>query len=82
MDGLVLQLRGASGVFHGGEGLSFGSWGHTGFTGTSLYVDAATGLWGAVLTNAVHYGRERSRWFALRRAFYAAAVQEYTEQRA
>ena len=80
--GLVLQLRGAAGVFHGGEGLSVGSWGHTGFTGTSLYVDAATGVWGVVLTNAVHYGRERSRWFALRRAFYAAAVQEYTEQRA
>ena len=79
--GLALQLRGAAGVFHGGEGLSAGSWGHTGFAGTSLYVDAFTGVWGVVLTNAVHYGRERSRWFALRRAFYTTAVQEYAEQR-
>lgn len=33
--------------------------GHTGFTGTSLAIDPATGLWAALLTNAVHFGRNR-----------------------
>jgi serine-type D-Ala-D-Ala carboxypeptidase len=31
--------------------------GHTGFTGTSLSIDPASGLWTALLTNAVHFGR-------------------------
>jgi CubicO group peptidase (beta-lactamase class C family) len=31
--------------------------GHTGFTGTSLSIDPATGLWAVLLTNAVHFGR-------------------------
>jgi CubicO group peptidase (beta-lactamase class C family) len=32
--------------------------GHTGFTGTSLAFDPASGLWIVLLTNCVHYGRE------------------------
>jgi CubicO group peptidase (beta-lactamase class C family) len=32
--------------------------GHTGFTGTSLAFDPASGLWTVLLTNCVHYGRE------------------------
>ena len=32
--------------------------GHTGFTGTSLAFDPASGLWVVLLTNCVHYGRE------------------------
>ena len=42
-----------------GDLMSEGSFGHTGFTGTSLYVDAKTGLWVVLLTNAVHFGREK-----------------------
>lgn len=33
---------------------------HTGFTGTSLALDAASGVWVALLTNRVHLGRDAS----------------------
>ncbi len=75
--GLGFQLKGTQ-DFPGGANLSIGSYGHTGFTGTSLYVDKDTGLWGILLTNAVHYGREnRTQYFALRRKFYDTMIEEY-----
>lgn len=77
--GLGFQLKGSQ-CFPGGELLSSGSYGHTGFTGTSLYVDYETGLWGVLLTNAVHYGRDnRSNYFAVRRSFYDMMITEYKE---
>ena len=47
---------------------------HTGFTGTSLALDPATGRWAVLLTNAVHYGRARAEARDARRAFHAALV--------
>jgi CubicO group peptidase (beta-lactamase class C family) len=40
-----------------GDGWPFSGAGHTGFTGTSLSIDQASGLWAVLLTNAVHFGR-------------------------
>ena len=78
--GLGFQLKGMQ-LFPGGERMSPGSYGHTGFTGTSLYIDRDSGLWGILLTNAVHYGREnREGYFAIRRAFYDMMVTEYGEK--
>lgn len=75
--GLGFQIKGTQG-FPCGEMLSSGSYGHTGFTGTSLYVDCETGLWSVLLTNAVHYGRDnRSEYFSLRRKFYDTVITEY-----
>ena len=37
-----------------GELLPVGSFGHTGFTGTSLWIDPATGLFVIFLSNRVH----------------------------
>jgi uncharacterized protein YbbC (DUF1343 family) len=37
-----------------GELLPFGSFGHTGFTGTSLWIDPATGVYVVFLSNRVH----------------------------
>ena len=55
-----------------------GSYGHTGFTGTSLYCDRETGLWGVLLTNAVHFGREnKGSYFRYRRLFYQVMTDEY-----
>ena len=51
-----------------------GSFGHNGYTGTSLYVDAETGIYGILLTNAVHFGRDKSRFFRMRRAFYNTVI--------
>ena len=56
-----------------GDLMSYGTNGHTGYTGTSLYVDSETGLWGVLLTNAVHFGREnKGPFFRYRRLFYNA----------
>lgn len=41
-----------------GEKWSVGSFGHTGFTGTSLWMDPTNEVTAVFLTNAVHYGRE------------------------
>lgn len=40
--------------------------GHTGFTGTSLAFDPVSSLWMIILTNAVHYGREKRAIIRLR----------------
>jgi CubicO group peptidase (beta-lactamase class C family) len=40
-----------------GDGWPYTGAGHTGFTGTSLSIDPASGLWAVLLTNAVHFGR-------------------------
>lgn len=37
---------------------SIGSFGHTGFTGTSLWMDPKERLFVVLLTNAIHYGRD------------------------
>ena len=47
-----------------------GSVGHTGFTGTSLAFDPASGWWAVLLTNEVHLGRDRSVIRGLREAVH------------
>jgi CubicO group peptidase (beta-lactamase class C family) len=47
---------------------------HTGFTGTSLALDPASGVWVVLLTNAVHFGRDHSAIKALRRDVHAAVA--------
>jgi len=47
---------------------------HTGFTGTSLALDPASGLWVVLLTNAVHAGRDAAPVQALRRAVHEAVT--------
>lgn len=69
--GLGLQLRPPlPALSAAGDLFSYGSYGHTGFTGTSLYVDARTGIWAVLLTNAVHPGRDKTDFFRVRRAFH------------
>lgn len=75
--GLGFQLMGKQ-YSPMGDLMSPGSYGHTGFTGTSLYVDAESGLWGILLTNSVHYGRNnRASSYPLRRRFYNLMTAEY-----
>lgn len=69
--GLGLQLRPPlPALSAAGDLFAYGSYGHTGFTGTSLYVDAETGLWAVLLTNAVHLGRDKTEFFRVRRLFH------------
>ncbi len=59
-----------------GDLMAEGSYGHTGFTGTSLYVDASSGRWAVLLTNAVHYGRDKTAFFRYRRLFHNAVMSD------
>ena len=73
--GLGLQLRPPlPRLSAAGDLFAYGSYGHTGFTGTSLYVDAETGLWVVLLTNAVHLGRDKTEFFRVRRLFHNAVA--------
>lgn len=55
------------------------SFGHTGFTGTSVAVCPHTGIWAVLLTNRVHPTRESTGLFRFRRVFhntvYSAAMR-------
>ena len=73
--GLGLQLRPPlPALSAAGDLFAYGSYGHTGFTGTSLYVDADTGIWAVLLTNAVHLGRDKTEFFRVRRLFHNAVM--------
>jgi CubicO group peptidase (beta-lactamase class C family) len=47
---------------------------HTGFTGTSLALDAPSGGWVVLLANAVHFGRDNTAIKALRRDVHGAVA--------
>ena len=58
-----------------GDGWPLSGAGHTGFTGTSLSIDPASGLWAVLLTNAVHFGRGPQHSVAgLRKQVHAAVA--------
>ncbi len=60
-----------------GELMSPDSYGHNGYTGTSIYVDGQTGTYIILLTNSVHYGRDnRGPFFRARRIFHNIALAE------
>ena len=54
-------------------GLSNAAFGHTGFTGTSLWVDPSTQEVIVLLTNRVYFGRDAGGILALRQNVYRAA---------
>ncbi len=55
-----------------GDVFSLSSFGHTGFTGTSLWIDPTRELVVVLLTNRVYYGRERVGTHDFRRAMHDA----------
>jgi CubicO group peptidase (beta-lactamase class C family) len=56
------------------------AFGHTGFTGTSIWIDPDLDLWVVLLTNRVHPTRENQRHVALRRAVHDAAALAITDR--
>ncbi len=50
----------------GGDRLSTTAFGHTGFTGTSIWIDPEQGFYVVLLTNRVHPSRDNSRFVAFR----------------
>jgi CubicO group peptidase (beta-lactamase class C family) len=53
--------------------------GHTGFTGTSLWIDPAQDLYVVLLTNRVHPTRDNNQIQSLRRRVHDAVVSSLTE---
>ncbi len=55
------------------------SFGHTGFTGTSVFMDPESRLQAVTLTNRVYYGRDITapKMTAFRRAFHTAIMREF-----
>ncbi|MEU1470511.1 serine hydrolase domain-containing protein [Streptomyces sp. NPDC005761] len=53
-----------------GDGFGAASYGHTGFTGTSVWIDPEAGRYAVLLTNRVHPSREERGFTALRREFH------------
>lgn len=58
-----------------GDLYSANSYGHTGFTGTSLWIDPQRQLVSAVLTNRVYHGRQEAGIHAFRRAIHDLIVE-------
>ena len=61
----------------GGKYVSQRAIGHTGFTGTSLWIDLERGLYAILLTNRVHPVRTNQAILRLRPRFYSAVWQAY-----
>lgn len=75
--GLGFHLAGTPENFIG-DLFPAGSFGHTGFTGTSLAIDPETGFYAVLLTNRVHPTRENTRHAPFRRRFHNALYAAYT----
>jgi CubicO group peptidase (beta-lactamase class C family) len=61
-----------------GTRMSPGAIGHTGFTGTSLWIDWERDLYFVLLTNRVHPTRENERFLPYRARFHDAVSQDLT----
>ena len=69
-----------SGRSSAGRFFSAKSFGHTGFTGTSLWIDPERDLLVVLLTNRVHPTRENRKIRELRPAFHDAVVQAIVDE--
>ena len=69
-----------SGRSSGGDYVTPSAHGHTGYTGTSIWLDPELDLWVVLLTNRVHPTRENQKHIPLRRAVHDAAVLAITDQ--
>ncbi len=58
-----------------------GSFGHNGYTGTSLYIHGGTGMYVVLLANRVHFTRQSDRIFRFRRVFHNLCTAEYEKAR-
>jgi beta-glucosidase-like glycosyl hydrolase/CubicO group peptidase (beta-lactamase class C family) len=64
----------------GGDYVTSEAFGHTGYTGTSIWMDPELDLWVVLLTNRVHPTRENQKHVPLRRAVHDAAVLAITDR--
>ncbi len=63
-----------------GRYFSSSSWGHTGFTGTSMWTDPERDVVVILLTNRVHPTRDNRAFYELRPRFHDAVMQSILDQ--
>jgi CubicO group peptidase (beta-lactamase class C family) len=68
-----------SGGANAGTGFSPHAFGHTGFTGTSIWIDPGRDLFVVLLTNRVNPTRKNNKHIALRKAVHETAVLAITD---
>jgi len=68
-----------SGRSSSGKYFSEESFGHTGFTGTSIWIDPKRELFAILLTNRVHPTRENRKLYEVRPLFHDAVMQAITD---
>jgi CubicO group peptidase (beta-lactamase class C family) len=66
-------------VYPGGANMSRGSYGHSGFTGTYIYVDKETKIYCVFLSNRVHFGRDTEPFFAQKQKFFDTVFAQVRE---
>ena len=77
--GIGLALRAREGAMVGRH-FSVDAYGHTGFTGTSLWIDPATDLTVILLTNRVYFGRQNDdAMYRFRIAIHEAVSKPFAE---
>jgi CubicO group peptidase (beta-lactamase class C family) len=69
-----------SGRSSAGDYFSALSFGHTGFTGTSIWVDPALDVWVVLLTNRVHPTRENQRHIPFRRTVHDGVARAIVDR--
>ncbi|TVQ28699.1 MAG: class A beta-lactamase-related serine hydrolase [Spirochaetaceae bacterium] len=74
--GLGVSLPGGTRPWPGGRLLGDDAFGHTGFTGTSIFVSPSRELFFVLLTNRVNYGRDASVMPDYRARYHEAVIGE------
>lgn len=72
--GLGWLIRGSGVKSSSGDLMSPKAFGHTGFTGTSIWIDPELDIFAILLTNRVHFGRDNNAHIRLRPRFHNAVV--------
>ena len=66
-------------LYPGGTKMSRGSYGHSGFTGTYLYVDKESGVFCILLSNRVHFGRDTESFYEHKLKFFDTVFSDIRE---
>ncbi|NLG78634.1 MAG: beta-lactamase family protein [Firmicutes bacterium] len=72
--GLGWAVRGDGVLSSAGDLMSPRAFGHTGFTGTSVWIDPELDIFAVLLTNRVHFGRTNEAHIRLRPRFHNVVV--------
>lgn len=72
-------VKGTKGrISSGGDLISSQAFGHTGFTGTSIWIDRVRDIYIILLTNRVHPSRDNNALLRFRRAFHNLVLAAHT----